>query len=923
MSVIRQQNWLGQQRVDLPHLRSVESSIAADFDVLAGRALAGEQALVLRGFELTGVSVGGPATSLQMSTANGVAFNRQATESGTFLWVPADRAVETLNPTSNSRVVGGWVTGTNYVGLDYVRDADSSTTDIVQFKSANSSVEIPRQVALGKTLDYRIQISAVPFSAEPHIVPIAKVGVDSLGLITGIEDARPMMFRLGSGGDLPQPLAPFAKWTREEYLAATDNTAFQGGDKTITSMKDWMDASMTRMWEIGGGEFWYSATADRNVTLITYGPTFNNGEYFLWTLGSSTLQWKGLRLLFDNSTAYNADIADGTVVGLAPGECLYVDADRTRFYAPARATTTAYILGDIVVNVGLAFEAIVAGTSGGGGGPVSTDSSDPSMVDGTVTWKYIGPGTAGGLTPAKAALATLSTGTPPGSRWILAWRRADQIFVRGWRYPVGTLFTPATTTAQGVLKLSRDYTGTDVVGTSGLNNPIALSDRGGIITVPAGKIGLNITGSTDYGLLVDNNHATKATLIVQNNGAGRAMEVAATSTAPAVSISQSGAGKGLEVGTNAVAGTFGSFLENADTGGALDVWTSSATDATVRIQNADAGKALVLDSKSTALANPVLDVLNSSTGPAGKFASTSASGKPTLTIANAGAGQVLSIAGNATSGVAALEILNTGTGGGAIIQSASDATTTLYVQNSGGPGGQAAITAVSDSDTVSAVAILSTGGSAALSATNSGTGATVLYENASSSGASFPTGKTMKKVLGGGDFKIQKAVNCTPQWWATGGGGGEGEVGAIGTGLYSGNNGSASFYTAFTLPLNAVVTSVYLRVKHAGSAAAATGAGINGYLYLWKMTKGVGGWTKASMLNAGDFETLGLAAAPASETFGPITVHATVANRTIQSIDESVVVSIATDTDVGQGVNGYFNAVWLEINYTMYDTLSW
>ncbi len=34
--ILRQQNWLGQQRVDAPHLRSLESSAAADFDVLAG-----------------------------------------------------------------------------------------------------------------------------------------------------------------------------------------------------------------------------------------------------------------------------------------------------------------------------------------------------------------------------------------------------------------------------------------------------------------------------------------------------------------------------------------------------------------------------------------------------------------------------------------------------------------------------------------------------------------------------------------------------------------------------------------------------------------------------------------------------------------------------------------------------------------------
>jgi hypothetical protein len=44
MSANRQLNLLGQWRLDVPHLRSIESSVAADFDLLAGSMLGGGQA---------------------------------------------------------------------------------------------------------------------------------------------------------------------------------------------------------------------------------------------------------------------------------------------------------------------------------------------------------------------------------------------------------------------------------------------------------------------------------------------------------------------------------------------------------------------------------------------------------------------------------------------------------------------------------------------------------------------------------------------------------------------------------------------------------------------------------------------------------------------------------------------------------------
>ena len=168
MSVLRQANILGQQRLDVPHLRAIESSICADNDVLAGRVMGGGKALVIRGFTLTNISAGTAASAIQLSTADGIIFNMNATEAGTFLWVPADRTAETLNSATNGRVDGSFTAGqVNYVGLDLVRAADDTTSDLVQFLDANSLLENPKNVPLARTLDYRIVITTTPFSSAP------------------------------------------------------------------------------------------------------------------------------------------------------------------------------------------------------------------------------------------------------------------------------------------------------------------------------------------------------------------------------------------------------------------------------------------------------------------------------------------------------------------------------------------------------------------------------------------------------------------------------------------------------------------------------------------------------------------------------------------------------------------------------------
>ena len=485
MAVIRQQQFLGQSRIDAPHLRAVESGVAHDFDVLAGAMIAGLVPTVISGFTLieTG-AVGNSAESLVLQTAGGSLIHYNAAENGSIFSVPDDRANETLGPT-NSKVVGSFTpNSTNFVGVDLVRRADDTTADTVQFFDADTDLETPHNVPLARTLDYRIVVSTTEFSATPGVCPVAKVVTNSANQVVSITDARWLLFRLGAGGSSPQAVSPFG-WPggRNEASAALASVA---GDRSIFSLREWMAAVMTRIWEGNGGEYWYSLTADRNVRMASNSVITATGEAFEWT--GTNLHWKGLRFIFDNSTAGINEVADQLVnsaglTDLADGECIYVDVDRT--------------------------------------------------ADHTVSG-------ANALTAQKGVLRTLGGSSRPGSRFVVAWRVGSLIYVRDQVYPVGSSRKVATFAANGTVTLSavpNDVLQPRVAVATGVSGLImgmsGMSRRGtstsGDLTIGLGtsegdqNIGIATTSST-YNTTISGGQrystAQKAALKVIQNSAG-------------------------------------------------------------------------------------------------------------------------------------------------------------------------------------------------------------------------------------------------------------------------------------------------------------------------------------------------------------------------------------------------------------------
>lgn len=335
MAILRQENWLGQQRVDVPQLRSIESASCGDFDMLVGRALAGAQALVVTGFDINNpaAAIGSAASGLQLNVANGILINLNASESGSMLWVSnTATSPVALNPVTNTKVQGSFTPSTyNYIGLDLTRTADTTTSDLVEFLDPDTDLEDPEIVPLARTLSYTIVISTATFASQPNLVPIAIVLTDGSNNVAsaGITDARNLYGRLGLGGDTPNAAFQYA-WPQGR--AEDENTnVFQGGDKAIGSQKDWMNATMSRIWEIGGGEYWYGRTADRNVNMNTTGAALGNGQWFDYSGGA--ISWTGVSFVFDNSSnagVYYNDVENsGSPVTIGDGYCMYVILDRT------------------------------------------------------------------------------------------------------------------------------------------------------------------------------------------------------------------------------------------------------------------------------------------------------------------------------------------------------------------------------------------------------------------------------------------------------------------------------------------------------------------------------------------------------------------------------------------------------------------
>jgi hypothetical protein len=265
MSVRRSQNWLNQQRVDVPHLRSIESAVRNDFDELLSSFAIGENAsYIIRGFEINMIgAIGSSASSLQMIVENSSLFHGASNEAGTFFQIPSGSANQTISSTTNTRVQGSFTpSALNYVGIEFSRAVDNSTSAQVFLWNPTNKNEISKTVPLAEVLDYKIVVTSSIWAS--NVVPIAIVETDSSNNTLRVEDRRPMLFRLGTAGvNTPNPFYSYP-WTNQAegraenfWSSSSSVSPFRGGDKQIFHFKEWADAVMSQILELKGTTYWY------------------------------------------------------------------------------------------------------------------------------------------------------------------------------------------------------------------------------------------------------------------------------------------------------------------------------------------------------------------------------------------------------------------------------------------------------------------------------------------------------------------------------------------------------------------------------------------------------------------------------------------------------------------------------------------
>lgn len=328
MGVQRRVNWISQQRVDVPDMRSVESAVSNDFDQLIQAFVTGtEQGYIMRGFNLLMAgAIGGAANGLQMKVDPGALLHIAASQSGTVLMVPDGTPAQVLNAATNTNVQGAFSpSSVNYVTIDYLRFIDDTTSAQVFLWDPTANDETTINAPRAQILKFVINVSTS--TPTPNLLPIAVILTDAGNNVQTITDARWMLCRLGSGGTTPNPffVYPWTQGRTENPVTSGSNSIdpFTGGDKNIGSLKEWMNAVMTSLKEIKGTTYWYSTSSsgsleslreDLGNTVITGSGDISHGilpnaSPILVTTGNIS---SGSNLL--TSLASTAGISDGDVI---------------------------------------------------------------------------------------------------------------------------------------------------------------------------------------------------------------------------------------------------------------------------------------------------------------------------------------------------------------------------------------------------------------------------------------------------------------------------------------------------------------------------------------------------------------------------------------------------------------------------------
>lgn len=253
------------ERIDLPDLLSIDSYSAGDWQYFMKTMVGEDSPYIIKGFDVINPAGAIGTQSCSINIASSAMYYPGSSAGSFFYGLPSG------DPNAQPLVPELRKSATNYVYLTFTTNNTSADTRAFWDPNANGGIgsEFTQEINTESVIQVQVNVSTSSFPDNTVPVAIIVVGAST---ISSIEDARPLMYRLGSGGISPNPSNRFSwaalptnAYERVEppvtITSAGGINPFQGADKNITSLKQWMDAIMSKIAELGGTQYWYNDTS--------------------------------------------------------------------------------------------------------------------------------------------------------------------------------------------------------------------------------------------------------------------------------------------------------------------------------------------------------------------------------------------------------------------------------------------------------------------------------------------------------------------------------------------------------------------------------------------------------------------------------------------------------------------------------------
>lgn len=264
MAILQRVSLLPNQRFDTPDARAIEAYSLNDWRYFL-EGFMSDKSYVLSGFEISNYANIFATSGVKVKVSDITLFHSEATTQAAGFYVSSGSESDvsvSLSPSS-----------TNFIECDLT--TLSGTPDVRAFwdQAANGGAGAEYTDTIDTVNNLEVSISSNISGFTVGKIPLYKAVTDSGGVVTSLTDCRNLFFRLGTGGNSPNPSAdyswpaiPDAGHARLEnavtsFSATPTNQPFQGGDKNLKTFKAWMDAVMTSIKEIKGTPFWYQAAS--------------------------------------------------------------------------------------------------------------------------------------------------------------------------------------------------------------------------------------------------------------------------------------------------------------------------------------------------------------------------------------------------------------------------------------------------------------------------------------------------------------------------------------------------------------------------------------------------------------------------------------------------------------------------------------